>query len=72
MNFLYDLTATLPTHETRLMTHEFLRRDEVWVCDNADDGASKLYSFDEKQVRIDKVMDQNYMEGNFGGIPRLG
>ena len=59
------------THETRLMKHEFLRRDEVWVCDNADDGSSKLYSFDEKQVRIDKVMDQNYLEGDFGGIPRL-
>lgn len=58
------------THETRLMKHEFLRRDEVWVCDNADDGSSKLSNFDEKQVRIDKVMDQNYMEGDFGGIPR--
>lgn len=59
------------THETRLMKHEFLRRDEVWVCDNADNGSSKLSNFDEKQVRIDKVMDQNYMEGDFGGIPRL-
>lgn len=60
------------THETRLMKHEFLRRDEVWICDNNDDGSSKLYSFDEKQVRIDKVMAENYMEGTFGGIPRLG
>ncbi len=60
------------THETRLMTHEFLRRDEVWVCDNDDGGASRLYNFDREHVRIDKVMDQNYLEGKFGGIPRLG
>ncbi|MDE5898191.1 MAG: AAA family ATPase [Treponemataceae bacterium] len=59
------------THETRLMKHEFLRRDEVWLCEN-DEGTSRLYSLDEKQVRIDKVMDENYMEGTFGGIPRLG
>lgn len=59
------------THETRLMKHEFLRRDEVWLCEN-DGGISRLYSLDEKQVRIDKVMDENYMEGIFGGIPRLG
>ncbi|MBP3367042.1 MAG: AAA family ATPase [Treponema sp.] len=28
------------THETRLMKHEFLRRDEVWLCEN-DGGISR-------------------------------
>ncbi len=58
-------------HETRLMSHKFLRRDEVWVCDNQEDGSSKLSNFDEKQVRIDKVMDENYLEGDFGGVPKI-
>ena len=66
-----NVQLVVTTHETRLMRHEFLRRDEVWVCDN-ERGASELSSFDAKQVRIDKVMDQNYMEGALGGVPNLG
>lgn len=65
-----NVQLIVTTHETRLMKHEFLRRDEVWICDNNDDGSSKLSSFNEQQVRIDKVMDENYMEGTFGGIPK--
>lgn len=66
-----NVQLIVTTHETRLMNHKFLRRDEVWICDSNNDGSSKLYSFDEKQVRIDMVMDENYMEGKFGGVPRV-
>lgn len=66
-----NVQLVVTTHETRLMSHKFLRRDEVWVCDSQADGSSKLSNFDEKQVRIDKVMDENYLEGNFGGVPRI-
>lgn len=35
------------------------------------DGSSILSNFDEKQVRIDKVMDENYLAGHLGGLPVL-
>ena len=66
-----NVQLIVTTHETRLMSHKFLRRDEVWVCDSQADGSSRLSNFDAKQVRIDKVMDENYLEGNFGGVPRI-
>ncbi len=66
-----NVQLIVTTHESRLMDHKFLRRDEVWVCDNLEDGSTKLSNFDEKQVRIDKVMDENYLEGNFGGVPKF-
>lgn len=66
-----NVQLIVTTHETRLMSHQFLRRDEVWVCDSQQDGSSKLSNFDEQQVRIDKVMDENYLGGKFGGVPKV-
>ena len=66
-----NVQLSVTTHETRLMSHQFLRRDEVWTCDLNGDGSSVLSNFDEKQVRIDKVMDENYLAGNLGGVPAL-
>lgn len=51
------------------MKHELLRRDEIWICDNNQDRTSKLFSLEEKQVRIDKVPEENYMTDEWGGIP---
>lgn len=57
------------THETRLMSHEILRRDEIRLCDSADDGSTVLRSLEDEQVRIDKVLEENYMLGAWGGVP---
>lgn len=59
------------THETRLMRHEILRRDEIRICDSADDGSTELYSLEDKRVRIDKVLEENYMGGVWGGVPKF-
>lgn len=53
------------------MSHKFLRRDEIWICKNLDDGSSEFSIFDMQHVRIDMVMDENYMAGNLGGVPKL-
>ncbi len=57
------------THETRIMTHDLVRRDEIWIADSNEDGSTKLYSLEDKQVRIDKVLDENYLDGLWGGTP---
>lgn len=64
-----NVQLIVTTHETRLMSHRYLRRDELWNCLQNENGESLLESFDRHDVRIDKVLDENYLKGNFGGIP---
>lgn len=63
-----NVQLIVSTHETRLMNHEYLRRDEIWNCIQNKSGETTLESFDRPEVRIDKVLEENYLEGNFGGI----
>lgn len=37
--------------------------------DENGNGETILKSFDRPEVRIDKVIEENYLEGNFGGLP---
>lgn len=64
-----EIQLITTTHETRLMSHKILRRDEIKLCDSADDGSTEFYSLEDKQVRIDKVIEENYMLGEWGGVP---
>lgn len=57
------------THETRIMSHDIVRRDEIWIADKNADDSTKLFSLEDEQVRIDKVLDQNYMDNIWGGVP---
>ena len=57
------------THESRIMSHDIVRRDEIWIADRNDDDSTKLFSLEDKQVRIDKILDQNYMDNVWGGVP---
>ena len=57
------------THETRIMSHDIVRRDEIWICDTNGDESTRLFSLEDEQVRIDKVMDENYMKNVWGGVP---
>ena len=50
------------------MPHEILCRDGIKICDFAEDGSTMLYSLEDKQVRIDKVLEENYMNGEWGGV----
>ena len=57
------------THESRIMSHDLVRRDEIWIADKNEDDSTKLFSLEDEQVRIDKVLDQNYMDNVWGGVP---
>ncbi len=59
------------THETRILKQDLVHRDEIWIADSNKDGSTKLFSLEEKQVRIDKVLDENYMTGEWGGTPEF-
>ncbi|MGA2219589.1 MAG: ATP-binding protein [Terracidiphilus sp.] len=60
------------THDTQLMTQEIFRRDEIWITERDQSGASKLVAFSEfKDVRKDKDIRKSYLQGRLGGVPRI-
>ena len=60
------------THDTLLMDQDIFRRDEMWVAEKDANGASELFSFSEyKGFRYDKDIRKSYLQGRFGGIPRI-
>lgn len=48
------------------MSHDLVRRDEIWIADKNTDTSTQLFSLENEQVRIDKVLDQNYMNNVWG------
>lgn len=60
------------THDVLLMDQQLLRRDEMWITERDQSGASHLFSVsDYKNVRYDKDVRKSYLTGRFGGIPRI-
>jgi len=60
------------THDVLLMDQQLFRRDEMWVAERDQTGASNLISFAEyKDIRYDKDIRKSYLQGRLGGIPRI-
>jgi len=67
------------THDTSLLDRELLRRDQVWIADKRQNGATELYSLydfreDEEGGRPRKTESfaRRYLEGRYGGVPSFG
>ena len=62
----------ITTHDVLLMDQALFRRDEMWVTERSRNGNSELFSFSEyKDVRYDKDIRKSYLQGRFGGVPRI-
>ena len=60
------------THDGLLLDQSLFRRDEFWLVDRDENGASTLKALsDYKDVRNDKDIRKSYLLGRFGGIPIL-
>jgi uncharacterized protein len=60
------------THDTSLLNH--LNRDEVWLTEKGDDGASTLTALAEfggERVRRSLNLERAYLQGRFGAVPEL-
>ncbi|SJN47976.1 ATP/GTP-binding protein [Sphingobacterium sp. JB170] len=62
----------LASHESTLLTQKLLRKDEIWFVVKDQNGASKLHSLEEYNVRFDKEIRKDYLIGRFKAIPRIG
>jgi AAA15 family ATPase/GTPase len=59
------------THDANLMDQRTLRRDEIWLVERGQDGASELFSLMDFDARKDENIRKAYLIGRFGGIPRV-
>jgi uncharacterized protein len=58
------------THDTTLLSRNFLRRDEVWLVEKGTDQATRLVALEEfKDVDKSKDLEEDYLLGRFGGVP---
>ncbi len=66
-----QLIAT--THDTHLLDHRTLRRDQIWFTEKNRRGETTLFSLaDIKGVRNDERYEKRYLSGRYGGVPFPG
>jgi uncharacterized protein len=60
------------THDLLLMDQELFRRDEILFVERDDFGVSSVIPLSEyKGIRLDKDIRKSYLQGRFGGIPKI-
>lgn len=60
------------THDTNLMDHELLRRDQITFVEKSKEGWSEIFDLsDIKGVRAKDLFEKNYLKGNYGALPTL-
>lgn len=59
------------THEDRLLDLTLLRRDEIWFVKKDNNGDSRIYSLEEFKERFDKNIMNAYLDGRYGGTPKI-
>ncbi len=61
------------THDVTLLSEENkLRRDQIWIVEKNEQGASQLFSLaDMKGVRDNVPFEKWYLSGRFGGVPNI-
>lgn len=62
----------LASHESSLLTQKLLRKDEIWFTAKDEIGSSALYSLEDYDIRFDKTIRKDYLQGRYKAIPRMG
>ncbi|WP_017624056.1 AAA family ATPase [Nocardiopsis chromatogenes] len=48
-----------------------LDRDQVWITRKGRDGATELYPVTDAKPRKEESLERGYLQGRYGGVPRL-
>lgn len=62
-----QLIAT--THDTNLLRSEFLRRDQIWLTEKDQQGATELFSLADIKTRAEDNFELGYLQGRYGAVP---
>ena len=58
------------THDLLLMDQSLMRRDEMFITERGENGASELICLNDFDgLRFDKDLLRSYLDGRFGGVP---
>ena len=61
------------THDINLLSHKFLRRDQIWFTEKNHQGATDLYSLVEfADINNNDTFEKDYIQGRYGAIPFIG
>jgi len=63
------------THDTNLLQHDLLNRDQVWFTDKDKYGSTQVYSlieYKENRTRKDSNKEKYYLQGRYGAVPYIG
>jgi AAA15 family ATPase/GTPase len=64
------------THDTNLLGttlgEPVLRRDQVWLTEKDDEGATVLYPLTDFKPRKAENIERGYLQGRYGAVPFLG
>lgn len=68
-----NIQLVCTTHNTQLLNSDLFRRDQIWLTEKSDAGATDLYSLADfkGKPRKDARWGKQYLEGRFGGLPVL-
>lgn len=64
-----QLIAT--THDTNLLDSPFLRRDQIWLCEKDDLGASHIFPLTDFHTRKGDAFEKGYLQGRYGAVPHI-
>lgn len=60
------------THDTNLLDHRLLRRDQIDFVEKGKDRASTIYSLaDVKGIRKEADFERDYLGGSYGAVPEV-
>ena len=59
------------THDTTLLDPELLRRDQIWLTEKGENGATSLYPLSDYHPRKDEAWQKGYLSGRYGAVPVL-
>jgi predicted ATPase len=59
------------THGTHLMDSGLLRRDQIWIAERDQNGATQLRSIHDFQGREGEDLEKRYFEGRYRGLPMV-
>ncbi len=72
----YNAQLLFTTHDTNLLGTTIgetsLRRDEIWLTEKDDEGATCLYPLTDYKPRKAENIERGYLQGRYGAIPYLG
>jgi ABC-type cobalamin/Fe3+-siderophores transport system ATPase subunit len=60
------------THDTSLLDHNLLRRDQIWFTEKDTAQATQLYPLSDFSPRKLEALERGYLFGRYGAVPFLG